>query len=105
MNEPAVYPNNLGYNRLIVPAAGTRRFRRNLSLPSIKMIFEGYNVHCSLVASRKDHDDMLNFAAAQGIKPAIEEFVMDAEGWKEAFEKLTSGKVRYRAVLVNELKS
>lgn len=48
---------------------------------------------------------MLNFAAAQGIKPAIEEFVMDAEGWKEAFEKLTSGKVRYRAVLVNELKS
>lgn len=77
----------------------------NLSLPSIKMIFEGYNVHCSLVASRKDHDDMLSFAAAQGIKPAIEEFVMDAEGWKEAFEKLTSGKVRYRAVLVNELKS
>lgn len=66
------------------------------------MFFNGYNVHSSLVASRKVHDDMLRFAAEKGIKPAVEEFKMDEEGWKEALERLEKGKVRYRAVLTNE---
>ena len=73
-----------------------------MKLPSLAMLFNGYNVHSSLVASRKVHDDMLRFAAEKGIKPVVEEFKMDEEGWKKAMERLESGKVRYRAVLVNE---
>jgi D-arabinose 1-dehydrogenase-like Zn-dependent alcohol dehydrogenase len=70
-----------------------------MSLPSLSMLFNGYNVHSSLVASRKSHDDMLRFAALHGIKPVVEEFKMDEEGWGKALERLHSGKVRYRAVL------
>jgi D-arabinose 1-dehydrogenase-like Zn-dependent alcohol dehydrogenase len=73
-----------------------------MALPSLNMFFNGYNVHSSLVASRKNHDDMLRFAAVHGIKPAVEEFKMDEEGWASALERLHSGKVRYRAVLSNE---
>jgi D-arabinose 1-dehydrogenase-like Zn-dependent alcohol dehydrogenase len=68
----------------------------------MNMFFNGYNVHSSLVASRKHHDDMLHFAALHGIKPVVEEFKMDEEGWEKALERLHSGKVRYRAVLSNE---
>ena len=70
-----------------------------MSLPSLSMLFNGYNVHSSLVASRKSHDDMLRFAALHGIKPMVEEFKMNEEGWVKALERLHSGKVRYRAVL------
>ena len=51
------------------------------------------------MASRGVHAEMLAFAAAQGIKPVIEEFGLDEAGFAEAFEKLQSGKIRYRAVL------
>jgi D-arabinose 1-dehydrogenase-like Zn-dependent alcohol dehydrogenase len=54
-----------------------------------------------MVASRKNHDDMLRFAAVHGIKPVLEEFKMD-EGWASALERLYSGKVRHRAVLSKE---
>ena len=63
------------------------------------MLFDGYNVHSSLVSSRKVHKDMLDFAALHGIKPTTEEFAMNEEGWANASEKLLSGKIRYRAVL------
>jgi len=74
----------------------------DLKLPSLKMFFGGYNIHSSLVASRKVHDDMLEMAAFHGIVPAVEEFPMTEEGWTKALERLESGAVRYRAVLVNE---
>ncbi len=73
-----------------------------MTLPSLSMFFNGYNVHSSLVASRKSHDDMLRFAALHGVRPAVEEFKMDEEGWAKALERLQSGKVRYRAVLSAE---
>jgi D-arabinose 1-dehydrogenase-like Zn-dependent alcohol dehydrogenase len=73
-----------------------------LTLPSLKMFFEGYNIKSSLVASRGDHEAMLKFAAKNGIKPAVEEFKLDVDGWDTALGKLHAGSVRYRAVLVNE---
>ena len=75
---------------------------QDMKLPSLKMFFAGYNVHSSLVASRKVHDDMLRFAAAHDINPMIEEFKMNQAGFDEALGKLQSGSIRYRAVLVNE---
>jgi D-arabinose 1-dehydrogenase-like Zn-dependent alcohol dehydrogenase len=74
----------------------------NMDLPALAMFFGGYNIHSSLVASRKVHSDMLKFAAFHKIRPAIEEFKMNEEGWAKALKRLTSGQVRYRAVLVNE---
>ena len=43
---------------------------------------------------------MLNFAAHHDIKPVVEKFEMSEEGIAEALGKLTSGKMRYRGVLV-----
>jgi D-arabinose 1-dehydrogenase-like Zn-dependent alcohol dehydrogenase len=70
-----------------------------LTLPSLKMFFEGYNIKSSLVANRVAHEAMLKFAANNGIKPALEEFKMDEAGWDAALGRLKSGGVRYRAVL------
>lgn len=44
---------------------------------------------------------MLNFAARHKVYPVIEEFPMTVEGIEEGFQKLQSGKVRYRAVMKN----
>ena len=70
---------------------------RNSSFP---VFFDGYNLKWSLVASRSVHDDMLNFAAHHHIEPVIEKFAFTEEGFAEALEKLNSGKLRYRGVLV-----
>jgi D-arabinose 1-dehydrogenase-like Zn-dependent alcohol dehydrogenase len=64
------------------------------------MFIEGYNIKASLVASRADHDAMLRFAAHHGINPVIEKFEMSELGIKQALERLESGQVRYRGVLV-----
>lgn len=67
---------------------------------SFPFFFEIYNFKASLVASRGVHDDMLRFAAHNGIKPTIETFNFTEEGFAEALAKLNSGKLRYRGVLV-----
>lgn len=64
------------------------------------MFFDGYNVHSSLVASRQEHDDMLTFAAKHDIKPVTETFEFSEKGFAEALERLGTGKLRYRGVLV-----
>ncbi|KAE8447020.1 hypothetical protein EG329_011154 [Mollisiaceae sp. DMI_Dod_QoI] len=71
-----------------------------IELPSWPFFFETYNLRSSLVASRGIHADMLAFAALHGIKPAIETFEFTEEGFKECLDKLNSGKLRYRGVLV-----
>ncbi|KAF2455423.1 chaperonin 10-like protein [Lineolata rhizophorae] len=71
-----------------------------INLPNGSMFFNGYHVTSSLVASRSTHEDMLEFSARHGIKPAIETFEMSEKGITEAVEKLKANKMRYRAVLV-----
>jgi len=71
----------------------------DLQLPSLAVFFAGYNVKSSLVANRKIHNDMLKFAARHGIRPVVEEFPMDEEGFANALDRLKTGQVRYRAVL------
>lgn len=56
----------------------------------------------SLVAPRQVHKEMIEFAALHGIKPIIEKFPLTREGITEAVDKLNTGKMRYRAVIVAE---
>ena len=64
------------------------------------MFFDGYSMKASLVASRKVHDDMLEFAARHSIHPTIETFELNETGVKAALGKLQAGSMRYRGVLV-----
>ncbi|KAK3313432.1 chaperonin 10-like protein [Apodospora peruviana] len=71
-----------------------------LVLPADNLMWEGYNVHSSLVASRVPHTEMLEFAARHKIKPTIQLYKFEgAETIKTVFDNLENNKVRYRAVL------
>jgi len=64
------------------------------------MFWEGYHVRSSLVASKAQHDDMLDFAARNKVKPAVQVHKFKGpETIQEVFDGLDSNKVRYRAVL------
>lgn len=43
---------------------------------------------------------MLQFAARTGVRPVIEKFEFTQKGFEEAIEKMKTGKMRYRGVLV-----
>lgn len=62
--------------------------------------WEVYHVHSSLVASKAQHQDMLEFAARHGIKPVTQVYELKGPETIEAiFKDLTENKIRYRAVL------
>ncbi|KAK5663923.1 hypothetical protein OQA88_134 [Cercophora sp. LCS_1] len=71
-----------------------------ISLPAEKLTWDVYHLHSSLVASKAKHDEMLEFAARNGIKPAVQVYKFEGpETIEEIFQKLVENKVRYRAVL------
>ncbi|EMC92536.1 hypothetical protein BAUCODRAFT_294973 [Baudoinia panamericana UAMH 10762] len=72
----------------------------NFEFPYMPMILNGINVQGSVVAARAVHFRMLEFAAQHKIEPIIEKFPMTVKGITDAMEKLNSGDMRYRAVLV-----
>ncbi|KAI3573695.1 chaperonin 10-like protein [Fusarium oxysporum f. sp. albedinis] len=71
-----------------------------ISLPAVAMLFHGYDVFSSIVASRNTHDEMLEFSARHGIKPMVQIFKHEgAPTIKQVFELIEQNKMRYRAVL------
>jgi D-arabinose 1-dehydrogenase-like Zn-dependent alcohol dehydrogenase len=72
----------------------------NFSAPASMLALKGIRIQGSVVSPRGPHKRMLDFAARNGIKPIVETFDMSVEGAEEALDKLGSGDVRYRAVLV-----
>ncbi|TVY81660.1 putative formaldehyde dehydrogenase AdhA [Lachnellula suecica] len=72
----------------------------HLELPYTTITRMELRVQGSFVAPRQVHKQMIEFAALHGIKPIIEEFPLTVEGITEAMEKLNSGKMRYRGVLL-----
>lgn len=72
----------------------------DLKIPYMPIIGKELRIQGSMVAPRHVHRDMLEFAARHGIRPIIEKFPMTLDGINEAMEKLGSGKMRYRGVLV-----
>ena len=72
----------------------------NVDIPYMALILQGITVVGSLVASRHQHRQMLEFAALHQIKPIVEKYPMTEEGIKHAMERLDRGEVYYRAVLI-----
>jgi D-arabinose 1-dehydrogenase-like Zn-dependent alcohol dehydrogenase len=96
---------------LILPLMATRSkiyplsvSEGNFSIPYMPLLANGITIQGSLVATRSVHREMLAFAALHQIKPVVETFPMTEAGIKEALEKLESGKIHFRAVLVPESK-
>ena len=64
------------------------------------LILKGLRIQGSVVASRYVHQRMLDFAARHNIQPVMEKFPMTEKGIEEAMEKLSSGSMKYRGVLI-----
>ncbi|SMY29772.1 unnamed protein product [Zymoseptoria tritici ST99CH_1A5] len=71
-----------------------------LTVPYMPFVLPGHRLIASTEASRENHIRMLEFAARNGVVPWVEEFEMNAKGVADAFERLESGQMRYRGVLV-----
>lgn len=70
-----------------------------LTMPYMPFILPGHRLISSTEASKRNHFDMLEFAARNRIKPWTETYPMTSKGLQDAFEKLESGGMRYRGVL------
>lgn len=71
------------------------------NIPVFPMIIGRKGIDGSNIGSRHDIEEMLNFAASNGIKPQIEVFPMNEVN--AALEKLRANNIRYRAVLKNKI--
>ena len=74
----------------------------SLTLLAVPLIVNGLSVQGSVVAPRHIHQQMLDFSALHKIEPILEKFPMTEQGITEAMEKLDSGSMRYRGVLIPE---
>lgn len=74
----------------------------SLTVPYMPFVLPGHKLIASTEASTQNHERMLQFVAEKGIEPWVEEFAMDGDGVERSFQKLESGQMRYRAVLVRE---
>jgi len=72
----------------------------NLVMPNMALLMSGITVQGSVLAPTSVHKDMLDFAAAHGVKPMTRRFPMDLEGIEKAFKVLSDGEMRYRGVLI-----
>ncbi|EHK48564.1 hypothetical protein TRIATDRAFT_94020 [Trichoderma atroviride IMI 206040] len=86
----------LARNGIVIPLSAPD----SMNLPGGPMLFNGYTMKMSLVATRKVHRDMLEFAALHSIKPTVETFELSDSGVAAALNKLKAGTMRYRGVLV-----
>lgn len=70
-----------------------------LSIPYMPFVLPGHRIIASTEASKRNHIDMLEFAARNKIKPWVEIFPMTEHGMQQAFDRIESGQMRYRGVL------
>ncbi|RFU78324.1 hypothetical protein TARUN_3846 [Trichoderma arundinaceum] len=71
----------------------------NLAFPYMAMIGKELSIHGSCSSTPDEVKTMLQFVVKHNIKPTVERFSMTVEGITNAFERLNSGKLRYRGVL------
>ncbi len=70
------------------------------STRSSNLFWELYHVRSSLVASKAQHRDMLDFVVRNHIKPVVQVYKNEGPATiEQIFDNLEKGKVRYRAVL------
>lgn len=70
-----------------------------LNFPYAKLLEKELSIHGSCSSNNEEVKKMLDFTVAHGIKPATQLFPFSVDGITDAFEKLETGKIRYRAVL------
>ncbi|KAE8354606.1 chaperonin 10-like protein [Aspergillus coremiiformis] len=74
----------------------------DLKFPYMALFLNGFKIQGSVIAARKVHRDMLNFAAFHGIKPVNMVYPLTKEGIEDCLKTLKDGKMRYRGVLAAE---
>lgn len=72
----------------------------DFKFPYMPIILQELKIQGSVVAPRHVHRSMLDFAARHNVLPIIEKFPLTQEGITQGLDKLRSGKMRYRGVLV-----
>jgi len=80
-----IYPLTIDFDPIVIPFLPF--LQREISFTS------------SCTATPEETATMLEFAAEHNIRPIVEIFPMTEEGATKAMDSLTSGKLRYRAVL------
>jgi D-arabinose 1-dehydrogenase-like Zn-dependent alcohol dehydrogenase len=84
----------LGINgRLLIVAAPGEP----VSVNAVALIMKRASVHGWPSGTAKDSEETLSFSATAGVSPMIERYPLDRAG--EAYERMMSGKTRFRAVL------
>ena len=92
-----MYINVMNPNGTIYPLSVSEG---DLTVPYMPFLLAGLRIQGGIVAARKIHMEMLEFAAEHNIKPVIQKFPLTLDGINEAFKTLEDGNMRYRGVLV-----
>ncbi|OJJ32708.1 hypothetical protein ASPWEDRAFT_116085 [Aspergillus wentii DTO 134E9] len=71
----------------------------DLAIPNLSVLFGGYRIVGSLICTRCQKNQMLDFAARHNISCIVETFPMTLDGVNEAVNRLKDGKMRYRGVV------
>jgi D-arabinose 1-dehydrogenase-like Zn-dependent alcohol dehydrogenase len=72
----------------------------DLVVPFFPLMLKQISIHPTLTATPDEVEAMLKFAAENNVHPIVQEFPMTQKGVTNAFDKLQSGKMRYRGILV-----
>ena len=89
--------DGLGVNgRLVIVAASAEPF----SVSSFQLLMARKSIVGWPSGTAKDSEDTLKFAAATGVRPMIETFPLERA--EDGYQKMMSGKVRFRSVLKME---
>jgi propanol-preferring alcohol dehydrogenase len=86
----------LGRNGMLLAIAGSAD---PLAISPAQLIGMRRSIQGWPSGSPKDSEDTLNFCALTGVRPMIEEFPLDQAA--NAYQRMMSNEVRFRAVLVN----
>lgn len=71
-------------------------------VPFLALNDRGVRIQGSLVASRQNIRELIEFCNRKKISPTIMKFPMTPDGIENAMQKLRNGEIKYRAVLVRE---
>jgi D-arabinose 1-dehydrogenase-like Zn-dependent alcohol dehydrogenase len=68
-----------------------------LTISALALFLQRRSVKGWYTGTAKDSEDTMEFSALSGVRPAIETYPLDRVA--DAYERMRSGKVRFRAVL------
>ena len=72
-----------------------------VEVPTSLFVTGRYSIQGWPSGTSSDSEDTLIFSARQGVKPMIEEYPLERAG--EAYDRMMSGKARFRVVLTTGL--